>query len=47
MLALVKARGPEQARASSLIKGWFGMRTPTSYEEEESTVLHAVTTDHF
>lgn len=43
MLALVKASGPEQARANSLIKGWFGIRTPTSYKEEESMVLHAVT----
>lgn len=43
MLALVKASGPEQARANSLIKGWFGMRTPTSYKEEDSEVLHTVT----
>lgn len=43
MLALVKASGPEQARAKSLTKGWFGIRTPTSYKEEESMVLHTVT----
>lgn len=43
MLALVKASGPEQARANSLIKGWFGIRTPTSYEEEENVVLHTGT----
>lgn len=35
MLALVRASGPEQARARSLIKGWSGMRTPTSYREGE------------